>query len=376
MKIVLVLRKLRAVYMKMLQFCVVQKLKCLARCTNNTGNSESPERRPRLFICKLRKYGVVDRKKGNTESYTNNKDIHSNVWRTALNSKSPMNAATTQPQEFKIPTVINCYATLENQHEENQLQRHNYKKKLVIVKKTKTRTQRRSKTNKALIIGDSYARGLVANLHCEHREFFYVIGIIMPGAGLQIITQAAKNEIRSLNHKNCIIIWGGSYDINKNESSTRLKYIRNFTLQNEHTNIIIPALYRHDLSNSSCVNNEIQVFNRKLSKMTEAMSHVVLLDLAMDRNDFTRHGMHLNLSGKEKVALLIGQHLINLLTKQVNNILPLSWIHDSKDLNSMKEDDVTADMMLLERFPNKVRASERPKKPPVTRTNDFLWEIK
>jgi hypothetical protein len=195
----------------------------------------------------------------------------------------------------------------------------------------------------------------------------------MPGAGLQMITQAAKNEIRSLNHKDCIIIWGGSYDINENESSTGLKHIRNFTLQNQHTNIIIiPALHRHDLTNSSCVNYEIQVFNRKLSKMTKVMSHVELLDLAMDKNDFTRHGMHLNLSGKEKVVLLIGQHLINLLAEQVNNILPLSWIHDSKDLNSTKEDDVAADTMLLERFLNKVRASERPKKPPVTRTNDIF----
>jgi hypothetical protein len=47
--------------------------------------------------------------------------------------------------------------------------------------------------------------------------------------------------------------------------------------------------------------------------MIKAMSHVVLLDLALDKNDFTRHGMHLNVLGKEKVASLIGQHLINLL---------------------------------------------------------------
>jgi hypothetical protein len=103
---------------------------------------------------------------------------------------------------------------------------------------------------------------------------------------------------------------------------------------------------------------------------------VVKGKLHTDNQALILHGMHLNLSEKEKVALLIGQHLINLLAKQVNNILPLSWIDDSKDLNSMKEDDVTADMMLLERFPNKVRALERPKKPPVTRTNDFLWETK
>jgi hypothetical protein len=31
----------------------------------------------------------------------------------------------------------------------------------------------------------------------------------MPGAELQNTTQAAKNEIRRLNRKDCVIIWGG-----------------------------------------------------------------------------------------------------------------------------------------------------------------------
>jgi hypothetical protein len=83
-----------------------------------------------------------------------------------------------------------------------------------------------------------------------------------------------------------IIIWVGSNDINKNESSTGLK--QNFTLQNQHTNIIIiPALYRHDLVKSSCIINEIQSFNRKLSKMTKTMLDVEMLDVTLDRKDFT-----------------------------------------------------------------------------------------
>jgi hypothetical protein len=37
--------------------------------------------------------------------------------------------------------------------------------------------------------------------------------------------------------------------------------------------------------------------------------------------------MHLNSTGK--VILLTGQHLIDLLTNQEDNILPLPWIADS-----------------------------------------------
>jgi hypothetical protein len=82
--------------------------------------------------------------------------------------------------------------------------------------------------------------------------------------------------------------------------------------------------------------------------------------------------MHLNSIGKETVALLIGQPLINLITKQEHNILSLPWIYDSKDSNSLKKQD-GIDMLSLERFANKVRASERSKKRLVTRTEDFLW---
>jgi hypothetical protein len=142
----------------------------------------------------------------------------------------------------------------------------------------------------------------------------------------------------------------------------------NFLVQNQHTNIIIiPALHRHDLVMSSCVNNEIQTFNRKLSKMTKAMSHVVMLDVSLDRKDFTQHGMHLNSTRKEKVAIFIGQCLTNLLNKQVNNILPLTWVDDSKDANFLKKKES------IETFVNNARVSGRSKKLLVTRSDDFLW---
>jgi hypothetical protein len=56
--------------------------------------------------------------------------------------------------------------------------------------------------------------------------------------------------------------------------------------------------------------------------------------------------------------------------KQRNHTLPLSWINDSKDFNSWNGAKVTADLISLERLPNKVRASDRPKKSPVTQANE------
>jgi hypothetical protein len=218
-------------------------------------------------------------KRVNSVTNINSKVIPSNDWKTVSNRKRSTNSVLVQQQEFRIPTVINRYAVLENLHEENQALQHQHRNQFVNVKKTKTRMEQPPKSNKVPIIGDSHARGCAGNLLREHSKTFEVTGNVRPGAGLQNITQAVKNEIR-LNRKDCVIIWGGSNDINTNEPSIGLKHIMNFILQNQHTNIIIIlALHRHDLDKSSCINNEIQAFNRKLSKMTKAMSHVVMFDV-------------------------------------------------------------------------------------------------
>jgi hypothetical protein len=53
-----------------------------------------------------------------------------------------------------------------------------------------------------------------------------------------------------------------------------------------------------------CVNKEIEVFNRKLHKMMKTVDNVNAIQANLGRNDFTLHGLNLNISGKEKMAEL------------------------------------------------------------------------
>jgi hypothetical protein len=141
----------------------------------------------------------------------NSKVIPSNDWKTVSNSKRSTNSVTVQQQEYKVPSVINCYAVLENLNEDNQVSdhHHHYRIQFVNVKRNKTRFEQRPKINKVLILGDIHAKGCAVNLLREHSETLEVIGNVMPGAGLQNIKQAVKNEVRSLNRKDFVIIWGG-----------------------------------------------------------------------------------------------------------------------------------------------------------------------
>jgi len=104
---------------------------------------------------------------------------------------------------------------------------------------------------------------------CEHKRYlspkYEVTGTIMSGLGLQNVTKLAKNEIAGFSNRDAVIIWGGSKDINRNETMKGLKYVNDFVNQRKNTNVmIVTAPHRHDLLIALCINNEVQIFNRKL----------------------------------------------------------------------------------------------------------------
>jgi len=91
-----------------------------------------------------------------------------------------------------------------------------------------------------------------------------------------------------------------------------LRHIRNFIKSNNHTNIILVSdAHRDDLMQSSCVNNEIRSFNRKLMKSVRAYQHTPILEMVSDRKLFTNHGLHLNGLGKEMLSKQSLPHICN-----------------------------------------------------------------
>ena len=52
------------------------------------------------------------------------------------------------------------------------------------------------------------------------------------------------------------------------------------------------APHKFDLETSSCVNKEVNAFNRKLNKIIKPYDHTSQLNLDMQREHFTKQGMH------------------------------------------------------------------------------------
>jgi len=112
-----------------------------------------------------------------------------------------------------------------------------------------------------------------------------------------------------------VVVWGGANDIARNEANNALTHIINSVKSRKHTNVLLVSVpTRFDLLTTSCV-------NRKLHKWMKQYEHVEIIDCELQRKYFTRHGMHMNLAGKE----LIAQRIMKHLTKRETSTITLQW---------------------------------------------------
>jgi L-lactate utilization protein LutC len=121
-------------------------------------------------------------------------------------------------------------------------------------------------------------------------------------------------------------VWGGANDIRKNDSRDGLKHITYFVKNSSHTNIILMnAPHRHDLNVSSCVNNEVIAFNRKVQKRVKTFNNVGIVYVDINREHFIQHGLHMNTSGKEKIARKISDVVREIVTRKKDKAIILKW---------------------------------------------------
>jgi hypothetical protein len=111
---------------------------------------------------------------------------------------------------------------------------------------------------------------------------YEMMGFAKPNAGAMVLIDTPKDEINKLKKEDILIFWGGTNDIiARNASSNGLAHII-FLMRNQHTNIIlINALHRFDLGDSSCVNEEVKVFNRKLSNIAKSYENISIANVEL-----------------------------------------------------------------------------------------------
>jgi lysophospholipase L1-like esterase len=232
--------------------------------------------------------------------------------------------------------------------------------KPTVTGRKKAMTNNHKKKPSIVIIGDSHARGLAAEISYNLGHVFEVTGTVAPGARLEHIMNMADDIINPLGKRDTVIMIGGTNDINKNEANLGLRHLRKFIENRRNINILaMTAPHRYDLQESSCVNSEIVNFNRKLGKVAISADNVKIIQPALDRNDFTRHGMHLNISGKEKLARMLEESIVQLMAKKTVTPYILKWKEKQSDPHQAEtEDNPTHDVNDVT-TPEQVNVSEQ-----------------
>jgi len=254
-----------------------------------------------------------------------------------------------------------------------------------------------------VIVGDIHAKGYESEISNNLDNNSEVIGTVIPGARLGNITKLANGETRSLGKSDAVIMIGGANDINKNETNIGLAHLKKFAEDWSNTNVVVvPAPHRHDLLGSSCVNTEIVVFNRKLHKVVKSVGNMKIVQSNLNRDDFTRHRLHLNLYGKERVAKLIGESITQLIANKkqipfiskwrehlINYQQKVAEDKQTNDINKGTKPETTSSPMRHEETQAQARkhlltittdqinipprTSNQIKKTPTIMNEDFLW---
>jgi hypothetical protein len=234
------------------------------------------------------------------------------------------------------------------------------------------------------IIGDSHSRGNTIRISELLGNKYEVCGMIKPGAGTTEMVAQVNANYRRMGKKDAIVMQVGSNDVYKNNSKLALSLIGKFCEEVTNTNLILLDIpHRYDLEEISCVNKEIQIFNRKLRKVTKLCKHVTVLETSTNREGFTRHGMHLNRFGKRQLARQIMSEIMRVTDEKTDRKISLGWkligkrtdtsIELRNELEQHSDSPANKHLNMRQVVLPCRRTSTRTKKVPANRYSDFLW---
>jgi hypothetical protein len=193
-----------------------------------------------------------------------------------------------------------------------------------------------------------------------------VCGVINPGSSTESLNEIMKKEVGNLTINDFLVISSGSNDISSSDPSVAFRNIVNYIENVKHTNVILVcAPFRYDTTNHSCLNNSIQLFNSKVSKLAKMFGQVRIKEMTNDRLLYTRQGSHLNGLGKEILSNQLVSHIFSWLERA--NVKPITLGWHNKEIQI----DLSNTKSLPAQLPTR-QTSKCNRKTPISRNGDFF----
>jgi hypothetical protein len=155
---------------------------------------------------------------------------------------------------------------------------------------------------------------------------YEVQGLVKPGSYLATVLNTAKKDIEELTKNDGVVVLEGTKDVGKYKTQKGLHQIKNSAENHNQTNIIVKGInYRYDLLINSCVNNEIKIFSRKLRKQLKVFDNASIIQVNLETQHFTRHGLHLNSKGKEQLTKKTMNTIIIIFKEKKVDPITMKW---------------------------------------------------
>lgn len=183
-------------------------------------------------------------------------------------------------------------------------------------------TGKKIKMRKIRIFADSHGRNLSTKL-ADVQEEAQVEGTVKPGAPLKEVIKETESACKLLNHKDFVVIMGGTNNIGTEHDGTHvISALKKCVSKLYNTNVIIVNIpKRHDINKRAEANKAIMKCNVNIANLCNRFNNVRVVDVStIGRFYHTRHGLHLNSSGKDWLVSKISE-IINEQKKP--NVIPL-----------------------------------------------------
>jgi len=225
-----------------------------------------------------------------------------------------------------------------------------------------------------VLIGDSHLKGIAAILQAELTSKYELFSVVKPGACSNQLVHSIPETVKQLTKEDVLVISYGTNDYGYDNFKSTIMNIKDYISTQSHTNILVLGIpFRYDLQNSIAVNLEITKINRMLSKIVRTLPNCRFLETNNDSKLFTRHGLHRNKLGKQLMVLQINTHTCSFFRSNTQSCIPLAWHNPVNSMIPMKTTKELQKDKPDENQRQNFRNSNRTRKIPVTRSDDFLW---
>lgn len=166
--------------------------------------------------------------------------------------------------------------------------------------------------NKILICSDSHGRGLAWELNQNKVRTHEAVSFVKPGGRAKQVLNCHNIDGERLDKDDVLVIICGTNDVAVNEAEDAVSNIKATLDKVKNTQVVLVDIpNRYDLAEWSCVNKEVRKTNLQLKQLSEDYKVPLVEVSKADRKLHTRHGMHLNSTGKTWLADQILKKVIN-----------------------------------------------------------------